>query len=141
MDNILFMLGLGAVLWFWMDNLRAREAAVRAAKNACRQRGLQLLDETVGMAALKLKRGPDGRMRFARRYRFEFSVSGMHRNLGEIKLLGHVLESVDLSFANAPLEGEYETHSPEPEPPPPPQPKLPLGWKVIDGGTPRSRDD
>lgn len=137
MDNILFLLLLGAALWFWMDNLRAREAAIRAAKNACRMRGVQLLDETVGMAALKPRRGPDGRMRFARRYRFEFSANGVHRNLGEIKLLGHVLEGVEMSFVNAPLEADYEVEAPKP----PPAPKLPLGWKVIDGGSRPSQQD
>ncbi len=137
MDNIIFLLLLGAVLWFWMDNLRAREAAIRAARNACKLRGLQLLDETVGMAALKPRRGPDGRMRFARRYRFEFSADGVHRNLGEIKLLGHVLEGVEMSFADLPLEADYEVEPPKP----PPAPKLPLGWKVIDGSSPSSQRD
>ncbi|GAB6042592.1 DUF3301 domain-containing protein [Endothiovibrio diazotrophicus] len=141
MDNILFLLLLGAVIWAWMDNLRAREAAVRAAGNACRLRGVQLLDETVGLAAVKLRRDVSGRLRFARRYRFEFSANGVHRSLGEVKLLGHILEGVEMSFANAPLEGEYTVEPPTPPPPSRPPPKLPLGWKVIDGGAPPRRDD
>ena len=47
MDLIeLLLLGLlAAGVWLWLDSLKAREAAVAAAKAACRAEQLLLLDE------------------------------------------------------------------------------------------------
>ena len=42
---LLPVLLLGA--WFWLDGMRAKEQATRAARRACERHELQLLDETV----------------------------------------------------------------------------------------------
>ena len=47
-----------------------------------------LLDDTVAIAALKLKRARDGRIRLQRAYEFEYSDSGDNRIEGSIVLLG-----------------------------------------------------
>src|SRR4026209_2769853 len=48
---------LAAVAWLWLDSLKVREAAVRAAKDVCAAEGLQFLDDTVSIAGFRPGRG------------------------------------------------------------------------------------
>jgi hypothetical protein len=77
-----------ATLGWWWLSMRAREAAVRAARGACRRFSVQLLDETVALSRLRLARGRDGRLHLWRLYRFEFSQTGGERFGGHVVLLG-----------------------------------------------------
>ena len=54
--EIVIILILGGFAWLWLDSLKAREAAIRAARAACAAEGLMLLDYTVAIAGLKLAR-------------------------------------------------------------------------------------
>ena len=60
--EIIGIIILGALAWLWYDSLRAREAAVRAARAACAAEGLMLLDDTVAISNLKPARDDDGRL-------------------------------------------------------------------------------
>ena len=42
--------------WYWIDSLRARERALAAGRGACERYDVQLLDETVQFAKLRLAR-------------------------------------------------------------------------------------
>ena len=83
---LLPVLLLGA--WFWLDGMRAKEQATRAARRACERHELQLLDETVVLVRLRLGRDHHGRAGWRRRYRFEFTREGDIRSQGEVELLG-----------------------------------------------------
>lgn len=87
MEMIVVML-LVALGWFWLASLRVREAAVKAARVACESEGLLLLDDTVAIAAIRLARNADGRMRLQRTYHFEYSDTGDNRRSGSVVLLG-----------------------------------------------------
>jgi hypothetical protein len=80
---------LAAAAWLWLDSLKAREAAVAAARAACDAEGLLLLDATVSIASLRLARDDDGRLRLQRAYDFEYSDTGNNRKKGSLVLLGH----------------------------------------------------
>ncbi len=82
--------------WFWIDSLRARERALAAGRGACERNGLQLLDETVQFARLRLARDDAGRLRLRRTYSFEFSDTGDNRRHGAIVMLGGELQ--DMQF-------------------------------------------
>jgi hypothetical protein len=73
---------------FWIDSLRARERALAAGRAACERNGLQLLDETVSGAGLRLARNEDGELRIRRVFVFEFSDNGNNRRRGSIVVLG-----------------------------------------------------
>ena len=88
-------LAVGA-MWFWFDSLRARERAVAAGRAACERYGVQLLDDTVAIAGLRLARDRDGRMKVERRYVFEFSDTGDNRRQGAMVLLGAELSDIQL---------------------------------------------
>ena len=81
---------------FWVDSLRARERALAAGRSACERYGVQLLDETVQFAKLRLARDDEGRMRLKRTYTFEFSETGDNRRHGVIVMLGGDLRDLQL---------------------------------------------
>ena len=83
------LLVLGGLAWLWFDSLKAREAAIDAARAACAAEGLLLLDATVAIASLKLARDDDGSVRLQRGYDFEYSDTGDNRLKGGVVLLGH----------------------------------------------------
>ena len=88
---------IACAVWLWFDSLRARESAVRAARLACQADGVQLLDDTVALAALGLQRGDDGWPLPRRIYRFEFSDTGNNRLDGSITLLGAHVQTLYLA--------------------------------------------
>ncbi len=87
--EIIGIIILGALAWLWFDSLKAREAAVRAARAACVAEGLMLLDDTVAISNLKPARDDDGRLQLQRTYDFEYSDTGDNRLPGSVVLRGH----------------------------------------------------
>lgn len=79
---------LALATWLWVDSLKAREAAIQAAKSACRMENLLLLDDTVAIRHIRLGRDNEGRLRLRRVYFFEYSDTGENRNDGSIAMLG-----------------------------------------------------
>ena len=86
--EILSLVVFAGVVWLWLDSLKAREVAVRAARAACTAEALLLLDDTVAIANLKLKRDDDGHVKLQRAYDFEYSDTGNNRLKGSVVLLG-----------------------------------------------------
>ena len=86
---------LVGLTWLSMDNLRAREAAIDAARRACAGDGVQLLDDTVMMVSLRIVRG-GGRTVLRRIYQFEFSDNGDNRLAGAVTLAGSRVDTLDL---------------------------------------------
>ena len=82
---------LGGV-WLWLDSLKTREIGLRAAESACREEGLQFLDETVAIRSVRLARDEGGRLRLRRVYVFEYSDTGDNRREGSVTMLGHDVE-------------------------------------------------
>ena len=96
MTEILALLLLGAAVALWIDALRAREAALDAGRKACERYGLQVLDDTVAFARLRVARDEDGRLGLQRLYTFEFSENGANRRSGAIRVHGRRAEDVQL---------------------------------------------
>lgn len=96
MGEIAALVFVFAAVALWMDSLRARERAVAAGREACKRYGVQLLDETVAFARLRLARDEAGRLRLRRTYVFEFSETGDNRRHGAIVMLGARLEDLRL---------------------------------------------
>ena len=85
-----------AAALLWADSLRARERAVHAGRSACERYDLQLLDDTVSFARLRLGRDEEGQLKIARTYTFEFSDTGNNRRHGAIVMLGGELADLQL---------------------------------------------
>lgn len=92
-----FLVFLLAVGWFWFDGFQAREAGMRNARAACESENLLLLDDTVALASLRLRRNEDGKLCWRRIYHFEYSDTGDNRHHGSVTLLGGELVMLHLS--------------------------------------------
>lgn len=92
------LLVLAAILGGWLlyEALRAREAAIRITKQACKQNGLQLLDDTVHGVRLRFARDHEGVVRLRRTFEFDFSDDGVNRRSGSVVMLGARVESLQL---------------------------------------------
>jgi len=94
--SLLFLLLLAALVWYWLDSLRALEHAREIGRRTCSNADVQFLDDTVARIALQLVRNESGKRVLRRTYRFEFSETGNSRLEGQVVLMGHRLESVTM---------------------------------------------
>ena len=83
---IIFVIGGYGVYLF--KALRVRELALFAARRACQEADVQLLDQTVSVKRISLSRDQQGRWRVWRQYQFEYSVEGYERQRGHVIMLG-----------------------------------------------------
>lgn len=80
----------------WHDALGARELARAHARRLCSQARLQLLDETVSLRRLRLRRPTGQSLQLQREYAFEVSSNGNDRLTGHVRLAGQRLQSWSL---------------------------------------------
>jgi hypothetical protein len=94
MDIVFLLLIIVAVSITWYESLRAREMAIRYCHHLCRETNLQLLDQTVSLVSISIKRARNGNLTLLRKYQFEVSENGVDRYSGFITLLGsRIIES------------------------------------------------
>ena len=91
------LLLIALIAWFMWDSLKAREAAVAASRAACAAEGLQFLDDTVAIRAIRPVRD-DGALRLRRVYGFEYTESGDSRRKGSVVLVGDHVLVLNLEF-------------------------------------------
>ena len=89
---------IAAALWAWWSAARSRESATTLARSACRRCQVQLLDETVSLQKLRLKRDSKGTMGIERWYHFEFSTNGTDRRAGVVGVRGATLTDMHLDL-------------------------------------------
>ncbi len=94
--GVVLLFLLGAAVWFWIDSLAAREAAVAAGTRACSQINVQFLDQSVAAGRVRPARDPRGYLVFRRVFVFEFSNDGGDRRSGRVTVLGRRVESITL---------------------------------------------
>ena len=100
--DMLILLALGASVALWMEFSVWRERAVRAARSLCQRYQVQLLDETVGLRRLRLRR-VGGRLHIERCYDFEVSLDGSDRRPGQLWMIGQVVSHTTLPTPQAPV--------------------------------------
>lgn len=93
----LFMLTVVClIIYYWISAQKIRERALKFAKEECQKLDLQLLDGSVALKKIKLKRADSGHLALLRKYSFEFSATGVERYTGEITMFGMKVEQVHL---------------------------------------------
>ena len=100
--EIIGIIALAAIVWLWLDSLKAREIAIGAARAACVAEELMLLDATVAISGLKLARDDDGRLKLQRAYDFEYSDTGNNRLKGSVVMLDHRVTILNVGLRLAP---------------------------------------
>ncbi|MBT3198097.1 MAG: DUF3301 domain-containing protein [Gammaproteobacteria bacterium] len=103
-DNLLLAgIPIAAVL-FWFSSMRARERAVTVCRLTCKSYGAQLLDQTVSLYRIRLRRNSRGRLQFYRSYRFDYSYDGLQRMQGSLSMLGPYSDLIHLDPPDHPEE-------------------------------------
>lgn len=92
--NLFLLAVIGGVLVFWWKTQGVKQLAFRAAQRHCDELGLQLLDQSVMLRGLGIKRHGWGRLRVRRKFGFEFSSTGEERYRGEVWMLDGAVERV-----------------------------------------------
>lgn len=92
--QLLFMVLIMALAAFWFAGRQAAEVATHAGRQACSRAGVQWLDQSVHLLAMRLRRGPDGWLGLERHYGFEYSTAGEDRHSGRIVLQGRRLVAI-----------------------------------------------
>ncbi len=105
LHDMLLLLLLGTTIGTWLKLSSARERAVREARAQCQQHGVQLLDETVGLRGIRLRR-VNGLRRVERCYAFEVSIDGHDREPGRLWMIGGALTSLSLPVIKRALPAE-----------------------------------
>lgn len=96
MDELIIILILLAIVAYWWDSASAYEQAYRAAKQACEEGNVQLLDDTLERSKIRLCRHEKGYVHFCREYEFEFSSDGEVRYSGHLRLAGQSLQNIEM---------------------------------------------
>lgn len=83
-----------ALVVFWYSGRAAAETATVIGQRACARAGVQWLDQSVHLLAIRPRRGPDGWLGLERHYGFEYSTGGEDRHAGRIVLHGRRLKAL-----------------------------------------------
>ena len=98
---------LVAGIVFWFNGRAAAERAVEHGRRACKHAGVQWLDQSVHQVRVRLGRDHQGRLRWERQFRFEYSDGGEERHAGSITMLGSELASLVGPMPRAPEPGPW----------------------------------
>lgn len=93
--DLLLLLALVAAIALWLRLSAARERAAAEARQQCERYGLQMLDDSAGLRALRLRRVGQ-RLRLERCYAFEVSIDGADREHASLWMLGNALSELRL---------------------------------------------
>jgi len=89
--EIMLIIILLAIGWFWIDSLNKRERAILLGSELSARFNLQLLDESVACSRIWLGRNRRGHVQLLRTYEFDVSASGNDRLHCQLMLLGNQL--------------------------------------------------
>jgi hypothetical protein len=94
-SGLILLAALAVLMWFWQNTLYLRELALRAALDVCVRQHLQLLDATVTLQRVAVRRST-GRLLLQRTFQFSYSSHGNDRNVGFVIIAGNHVEQVGL---------------------------------------------
>ena len=84
--DLIMLLPPGLLMLYWWRSSGQKSIAVAAARAYCKDRNLQLLDETLLFRKFRMERNP---RQLCRLYEFDYSEAGEDRHSGEIILSGY----------------------------------------------------
>ena len=96
MDGLIYLIILCAGIAFWLNSRRAHEFSLGICRHFCEQNDAMLLDQTVYLRRLRIRRADHGRIQFERCYQFEYSYNAVDRYSGNMIILG--LKPVEVTF-------------------------------------------
>lgn len=110
-EALIFLGILAGILLIWFESLRIREFIIRLCRKVCNELELQLLDQTVSLRSITIRRSTTGGIHLYRIYQFEVSRNGADRYPGFVSLLGKTIQSIQIDG----LEGITTYYQDRPE--------------------------
>jgi len=101
-DLFLIVLLSIPVILVW-KNAGLRDRVLALAKQQCERQQVQLLDDTISLTKVRLKRNKHGQLVLHRYYQFEFTATGERRHRGQLTMLGIRLEDFQLEPHQLPV--------------------------------------
>jgi hypothetical protein len=95
LDIVLFIPFILAAAYWWRTS-EQKVIAVTGARNYCKQRNMQLLDDSLAFSKLRFERNLHQHRYLCRVYEFDYSPDGRDRRSGEIVLHGNSILRVIL---------------------------------------------
>lgn len=102
LGDLAFLAALCLLCYHVWQSQGVKERSKRAVEKYLRGQQLQLLDDTIALRAVWLKRNPQGQLCWWRRYHFEFSAQGDERYEGRVIALGGHIETIQLQAHRLP---------------------------------------
>jgi len=93
MSEILLLILISLLAWYWFDSATKREIAIFTGRELAGRYQLQLLDDTVACKRVRLGRNNNGQVQLKRQYEFEVSADGRSRLACTLELLGKQLQT------------------------------------------------
>ena len=95
-EPLLFLLFVLSAIYVWHSALRARERAIFLSRALCADARVQLLDQSVALRRLGLRRVPGSGLRVWRCYGFDVSTDGSDRVRCSLDLLDGEIAAYDI---------------------------------------------
>jgi hypothetical protein len=89
--TLLLLIAIGL---YWYSTMKARERGLVIAKQFCTQMQMQLIDDTVYLSSLGIKRDSQGQLQIRRIYTFRYLDFENQIHQGTLILLGQRQESI-----------------------------------------------
>jgi len=87
---------LGFLVYWGYSRAKLKDIALATARRYCKQRSIQLLDDSVAWQRARFTRNAKGRIVRAHSYSFEFTVVGDRRYKGELEITMKTLLDIQL---------------------------------------------
>ncbi|ARU58961.1 MAG: DUF3301 domain-containing protein [Pseudomonadales bacterium] len=84
------------IAWYWWKSKEFKELALADLKRHCQRVDVKLLDDTIFLRGIWLKRDSDGRLHVWRRFAFEFATTGESRYSGKVVMLGRKITNIEM---------------------------------------------
>lgn len=95
-----------ALISFWWQSDKIKSYAIDHIVRYCKERNVQLLDQTIVLRGLWPIRNDFGSLDLRRRYHFEFTSTGEVRSKGAIELIGRHINNLELEAHLLPNDKE-----------------------------------
>jgi hypothetical protein len=114
MNAFILLLFIGVLVYSWLASLRISDIARHTASTACNRQGLQLLDGTVALQAIRPYWRNINDFGLQRTYVFDYSGDGISRQSGCVIMQNNRVTSVVLE--QPPAAGPGDAPAPPDEP-------------------------
>lgn len=94
---------------FWISTMNSRDAARALVAEFCRNNNLQLLDQTVALMRVAVRRKKNGNLSLVRVFRFDYSDDGFRRHDGMVWMLANQPLQISVRLADRQVVEDLET--------------------------------